>query len=141
MKNRNGVTFAMASSALLSILSFPAIADSSTLVTLKEMIQLNAGKQLAAEGSKYAQVVSLATSRQDELTARRYEAASAYKKWHDLKSDVVKHYPTSQDYSAVEMAAKEYSHANKAFIDLQKSILANNNIPLDKVAKKLIALE
>ncbi|MGA7749703.1 MAG: hypothetical protein WCA63_06100 [Gallionella sp.] len=141
MKNRNGVTFSIASAALLSILSFPAIADSSTPVALKEMIQLNAGKQLAAEGNKYTEIVSLAGSNQDELTARRYEAVSAYKKWYDLKSDVVKHYPTSQDYRAVEIAAKEYSHANKAFIDLQKSILANNNIPLDKVTKKIIALE
>ncbi len=133
--------FAIAGTALLSILSFPAIADSSTPVALKEMIQLNAGKQLAAEGNKYTEIVSLAGNSQDELTARRYEAVSAYKKWHDLKSDVVKHYPTSQDYRAVETAARTYSKANKAFIDLQKSILANNNIQLDKVAKKIIAME
>lgn len=141
MKYSNGVTFAIAGTALLSILSFPAIADSSTPVALKEMIHLNAGKQLAAEGNKYTEIVSLAANRQDELTARRYEAASAYKKWHDLKSEVVKHYPTSQDYRAVEMAANAYSKANKAFIELQKSILADNNIPLDKVTDKIIALE
>jgi len=141
MKNRKGVIFAIASSTLLSILSFSAFADSSTPVALKEMIQLNAGNQLAAEGNKYAQIVSLAANRQDELTAKRYEAFSAYKKWYDLKSEVVKHYPTSQDYRAIEMAAKAYSKANKAFIDLQKSILANNNIPLDKVATKIIAME
>ncbi len=141
MKIRNGVTFAVAGSALLSVLSFPAIADSSTPVALKEVIHLNAGKQLAAEGNKYTEIVSLAANRQDELTARRYEAANAYKKWHELKSAVVKHYPTSQDYRAVELAAAEYSKANKAFIDLQKRILADNNIPLDKVTEKIIALE
>lgn len=141
MKIRNGVTFAVAGSALLSVLSFPAIADSSTPVALKEVIHLNAGKQLAAEGNKYSEIVSLAANRQEELTARRYEAANAYKQWHDLKSAVVKHYPTSQDYRAVEMAAAEYAKANKAFIDLQKRILADNNIPLDKVTEKIIALE
>jgi hypothetical protein len=141
MKYRNGVTFAIAGTALLSILSFPAIADSSTPVALQEMVHLNAGKQLAAEGNKYTEIVSLAADRQDELTARRYEAANAYKKWYELKSGVAKHYPTSQDYKAVEMAANAYSKANKAFIDLQKSILADNNIPLDKVTEKIIALE
>jgi hypothetical protein len=141
MKSRKGFTFAIAGSVLLSILSFSAFADSSTPAALEEMIQLNAGKQLAAEGNNYAEIVSLAANRQDELTARRYEASNAYRKWHDLKSEVVKHYPTSQDYRAVEMAANEYSNANKAFIDLQKSILASNNIPLDKVATKVIAME
>lgn len=141
MKSRNGVTFAIASTALLSTLSFSANADSSTPAALKEKIQLNAGKQLAAEGNKYTEIVSLAANRQDELTASRVEAVNAYKNWHDLKSDVARHYPTSQDYRAVEMAAQAYSKANKAFIDLQKSILANNNVPFDMVAKKLIALE
>jgi hypothetical protein len=141
MKNRTGVTFSIAGTALLSILSFSAFADSSAPVALKEMVHMNAGKQLAAEGNKYTEIVSLAADRQDELTAKRYAAANAYKKWHDLKSEVAKHYPTSQDYKAVEMAANEYSKANKAFIDLQKSILANNNIPLDKVTDKIIALE
>jgi hypothetical protein len=141
MKSRNGVSFAIAGTALLSILSFPAVADSSNPVALQEMIQLNAGKQLAAEGNKYTEIVSLAGNSQDELTARRFEAVSAYKKWHDLKSDVLKHYPTSQDYRAVESAARTYAKANKAFIDLQKSILANNNIQPDKVAKRIIALE
>jgi hypothetical protein len=41
---------------------------------------------------------------------------------------------------AVEAAAKAYSHAYKAFIDLQKSILAENGVPVDKVAKDIIAL-
>jgi len=141
MKKRIGVVFAIASTGLLSLLSLSALADSVTPVALKEMILLNAGKQLAAEGNKYTQIVSLAASKQDELTARRYEAAGTYKKWYDLKSSVVIHYPTSQDYREVEMAAKEYSHANKAFIDLQKSILVQNGVPLDKVAKKLIALQ
>jgi len=141
MENRNTTIFALANSVLLSLLSFSAIADTSTPVTLKEMIQLNVGRQLAEEGNKYTQIVSLAASREDELTARRYEAAIAYKKWCDLKSVVMTHYPSSQDYRAVEMAAKEYSHANGAFIELQKSILAQNGAPIHGVATKLIALQ
>ncbi len=141
MKNINGVIFAIASTGLLSLLSFSAIADTSTPATLEEMVHLNVGKQLSAEGNKYAQIASLAASREDELTARRYEATNAYKRWHDIKSAVVKHYPTNQDYRAVEVAAKEYSRANKAFIDLQKSILAQNGLPIHNVATKIIAME
>lgn len=141
MKKGNVAIFAIANTVLLSLLSFSAIADTPAPVTPEEMVQLKAGKQLAAEGDKYAQIVSLAASREDELTARRYEAANAYKKWHELKSAVAKHYPSSQDYIEVEMASREYSRANKAFIDLQKSILAQNGIPLHNVATRIIALE
>jgi hypothetical protein len=141
MKNRNVAFFAVANTALLSLLSFSAIADTSTPVTLEEMVRVNVGKQLSAEGNKYAQIVTLAASREDELTARRYEATNAYKKWSELKTAVVKHYPNTQDYRAIEMAAKEYSRANKAFIDLQKSILAQNGVPIHNVATRIIALQ
>jgi hypothetical protein len=141
MKNRNVAIFAIANTVLLSLLSFSAIADTSTPVTPEEKVHLNAGKQLAEEGNKYAQIVALAASREDELTARRYEAANAYKKWYGLKLAVVRHYPSTQDYMAVEMASKEYSRANKAFIDLQKSILAQNGLPIHNVATKIIAME
>lgn len=141
MKNGNVAIFAIANTVLLSLLSFSAIADTSTPVTPEEKVYLNVGKQLAAEGNKYAQIVSLAASRKDELTAKRYEAANAYKKWYELKSAVVRHYPSTQDYIAVETASEEYSRANKAFIDLQKSILAQNGLPIHNVAKKIIAME
>ena len=141
MKKGNLANFALANTVLLSLLSFSAFADSSIPVTPEEKIQLNVGKQLAAEGYKYAQVVSLAASRENELTARRYEAANAYKKWYDLKSAVVKHYPSSQDYIAVEKASREFSRANRAFIELQKTILAQNGVPVHNVATKIIALQ
>jgi radical SAM superfamily enzyme with C-terminal helix-hairpin-helix motif len=141
MKSGNVAIIALANAMFLSLLSFPASADTSTPVTLEELVQLNVGKQLAAEGNKYTQIVSLAAGREDELTARRYEATHAYKKWSDLKSAVVKHYPSTQDYIAVEMASREYSRANKAFIDLQKSILAQNGVPVHNVATKIIALQ
>lgn len=131
MKNINRIIFTLASTGFFSFLSFSAIADSSTPYTLKDAIKVNAEKRLEAEGKKFTQIVSLAGSKQDELMARRNEAINSYKKWYDLKSAVVAHYPSSQDYREVEKAAKEYSHANKSLIDLQKSILAQNGIPLD----------
>lgn len=141
MKNRNIAVVAATNAALFSLLSFSAIAETSAPVSLEEKVQLNMGNQLASEGNKYAQIVSLAASNEDELTARRYDAANAYKKWYELKSAVAKHYPSSQDYMAVEAASREYARANKAFIDLQKRILASNNIPLDKVTTRIIASE
>jgi hypothetical protein len=140
MKSRNNILFIIAGTGLSQFLSFAAIAGPSTPATLEKLIQTKTTQQLAAEGRQYNQITSLAGSRQDELVARKEEAASAYKKWRDLKHSVVKHYPNSQDYIAVEAAAKAYSHAYRAFIDLQKSILAENGIPLDKVAKNIIAL-
>jgi hypothetical protein len=141
MKNGNVAIHAIAGSAFLSLVSFSAFADTSEPATPKERIQLNAAKRLAAEGNKYAEIVSLAGSKEKELTAKRYEAANAYKKWHDVKSAVVKHYPSYQDYVDVEAASKEYSQANKAFIEMQKSILAQNGAPIHNVATKIIAME
>jgi hypothetical protein len=134
MKNVNSIYFAIASAGFISLLSFPAIADSSTPATLEQMVQANTEKQLAAEGKKYTRIVTLAGNRQDELTTRKNEGTSTYKMWRDLKFAVVSHYPSSRDYEAVEMASKTYSQANKAFIDLQKTILAQNGVPLDTVS-------
>ena len=141
MKNGKVTIMAAAGSFLLSLISFSAFAEAPTPATPEERIQLNAGKQLAAEGNKYADIVNLAGSRENELTASRYEAANAYKKWHDLKLAVVKHYPTYQDYKAVEAASREYSRANRSFVELQKSILAQNGAPIHNVATKIIAME
>jgi hypothetical protein len=141
MKKGYVAILAIASSALLSLMSVSAFADTSTHATPEERVQLNAGKQIAAERNKYEQIVTLAGSREDELTARMHEAANAYKKWHDLKLAVVKHYPSSRDYTDVEMASEEYSRAHKAFVDLQKNILARNGAPIHNVATRLIALE
>jgi hypothetical protein len=134
MKNGNSILFVIANTGLLSLLSFAAIAGPSTPVTLEKVIQAKTEQQLAAEGKKYTRIISLAGNRQDELTAKKNEGTSTYKMWRDLKSAVVSHYPSSKDYKAVEIAAKTYSHANKAFIDLQKTILAQNGVPLDTVA-------
>ncbi len=134
MKNVNKMFFVVASTGILSIMSFAAIADSSAHITLEKMIQINTEKQLAAEGNKYAQLVLLAGSRKDELVTKKNEAASAYKKWRDLKFAAVSHYPNYNDFTDVRAAAKTYSQANKAFVDLQKNILAQKAAPLDPVA-------
>jgi hypothetical protein len=140
MKIRNNILILIGGTGLFSFISFSAMAGSSNPTALEQLVQTRSSQQLAAEGYKYNHISSIAGSRKVELVARKDEAASTYKKWHDLKSNVVKHYPSSQDYVAVEAAAKAYSHAYKAFIDLQKSILAENGIPVDKVAKDIIAL-
>ena len=133
MKNGNSIYFAIASAGFISLLSFSAIADSSTPQTLEKMIQVNAEKQLAAEGNKYNRIVSLAGNRQNELAEKKNEVASTYQNWHDLKSGVASHYPNSNDFTVVEMAAKAYSMAHKAFVELQKNILAQKEGSLDPV--------
>jgi hypothetical protein len=134
MKNVNSILFVIANAGLLSILSFAAIAGPSTPVTLEKMIQAKTEQQVAAEEKKYTRIVSLAGSKQDELTTKKNEVTNTYIKWRELKSAVVSHYPSSTDYKAIEIAAKTYAHANKAFIDLQKSILAQNGVPLETVS-------
>ena len=134
MKAGNKIILVIANASLLSLVSFAAMAGSSAPVTLEKMIQAKTEQQLAAEGKKYTRIVSLAGSKQDELTTKMAEGTSTYKKWLGLKSAVVSHYPSSTDYKAIELAAKTYSHTNKAFIDLQKSILVKNGAPLDTVA-------
>lgn len=134
MKKGNKILIVVANTGLLSLISFAAIAGPSTTAAFEKMIQARTEQQLTEEGKKYTRIVALAGNRQDELTTRRNEVASAYKKWHDLKSVVVSHYPSSNDFRNVELAAKTYSQANKAFVDLQKNILAQKEVPLDPTA-------
>ena len=141
MKNINSVIIAIASTGFLSLLSFSATASTSMPVTFEEKIQEAIKHQLATEENKYYQIVSLAGIRQDELTTKKNEVIDTYNKWSDLRYAVVSHYPTTEDYKAIEIAAKAYSQAYKAYIDLQKSILSQNGIPLDKVATRIIAME
>jgi hypothetical protein len=141
MKNINSVIIAIASTGFLSLLSFSATASTSIPVTLEEKIQEAIKQQVATEEKKYNQIVSLAGIRQDELTTKKNEVIDTYNKWSDLKYAVVSHYPTTEDYKAIEIAAKAYSQAYKAYINLQKSILSQNGIPLDKVATRIIAME
>lgn len=141
MKSINSVIFAIASTGFLSLLSFSATASTSMPVTLEEKIQATIKQQFATEENKYNQMVSLAGFRQDELTTKKNEVIDAYNKWSDLRYAMVSHYPTTEDYKAIEIASKAYSHAYKAYIDFQKSILSQNGIPLDKVATRIIALE
>ena len=141
MKNINSVIIAIASTGFLSLLSFSATASTSMPVTFEEKIQEAIKHQLATEENKYYQIVSLAGIRQDELTTKKNEVIDTYNKWSDLRYAVVSHYPTTEDYKAIEIAAKAYSQAYKAYINLQKSILSQNGIPLDKVATRIIAME
>lgn len=137
MKNKVSLLAAIAGS--LSLLSSVAIADTSPemspALSLEKMIQAKSEQKLAAEAKNFNQIATLAGSRKDELAKRKDEVASAYKTWHDLKSSV----ETSpgkanfDNFKAIEAAAQTYSQANKAFIDLQKDILAKNGFPSDAV--------
>lgn len=134
VENWKSILIAVASTGLFSLVPIVAIAGSSTSVTLEQKVQKNVERQLAAEGNKYSRIVSLAGNRKDELKAKEYEAINAYRKWRDLTIAVESHYPSSDDYSVVEAAANAYSNASKAFIDLQKRILAENGARLDTVS-------
>ena len=141
MKNGNRIIIAITSSVLSSLLSFSATASTSMPATLEEKIQATIEQRLATEEKKYNHIVSLAGIRQDELTAKKNEVIDAYNKWSDLRYAVVSHYPTTEDFKAIEIAAKAYSQAYKAYIDLQKSILSQNGVPIHNVATKIIALQ
>lgn len=141
MKKSKIAGFAVANTVLFSLLSASAFAGTSEPATLQEKVQLSINKRLAAEADKYASIVNLAPAKESELTAKRAEASKAYKKWHDLKVSVATRYPSAQDYKAVELASSEYSRANKAFIELQKSILAQNGVPFHKIATKMVVME
>ena len=141
MKNINSVIYAIAGTGLLSLLSFPATAGTSMPATLEEKVEVTIKQQLATEEKKYSHIVSLAGIRQDELTAKKNEVIDAYNKWSDLRYAVVSHYPTTEDFKAIEIAAKAYSQAYKAYIDLQKSILSQNGVPINMVAAKTIAMQ
>lgn len=95
------------------------------------MIQANTEQKLATEAIKYDQIIALAGDRQDELAKRKDEATHAYQKWHDLKSavEVSPNKAGFNDFKAIELAARAYSEANKAFFDLQKDILTTAKIP------------
>ncbi len=110
----------------------PALSQS---IALEKMIQQNNEKLAAAEAKKYSQVFALAGNRQGELEKTKNEASVAYKAWHDLKSSVEASRNTgANEFKAVEAASQTYSRANKAFIDMQKDILAKNGVPFDAVA-------
>lgn len=131
MKNKISILSAIGS---LSLLSPVAIADTSPALGLEKAIQAKSEQKLAAEAKNFAQIAELAGDRQDELAKRKNEASNTYKTWHDLKSAVeASHNANFNDFKAVEAAAQAYSQANKAFIDLQKDVLAKNGFPSDAV--------
>lgn len=109
-------------------------AEMSSVSNLEKIIQANTEQKLIDEAKKYNQVVALAGDRQDEVAKRKNEAISAKAKWHELKTAVeVSHNPTANDLKTIDLAAQAYSKAYKAFIDLQKDILANNGVPSDAI--------
>lgn len=137
MKSKTNIISAIAGA--LSLLSSVAIADTSPEMSpalgLEKMIQAKSEQKLAAEAKNFNQIAALAGDRQDELAKRKNEVASTFKTWHDLKSAVEAspNKASSNEFKAIEVAAQSYSQANKAFIDLQKDILAKNGFSFDAV--------
>lgn len=126
---------------LLTFFSSAAIADASFTeqrsngmapgmsqsVALEKMIQKNAEQKFAAETKRYTRIVALAGDRQHELAKKQSEVANAYQAWQNSKFTVEQsRSPSPDSFRAAEVAAQSYSHANKAFIDLQKDIIAKN---------------
>ena len=112
--------------------------EMSQVISLEKAIQANAGQKLAAvtreEAKKYTQVVALAGDMQDEVGKRKNAVINTYKTWHELKAAVeASNKANANDYKAVELAAQAYSQANKAFIEIQKNILAKNGVPTGAV--------
>ena len=137
MKFENNVLFAAVGFA--SLFSTAAIAGTTSAehqhksgtatveISLEQAIQANTEQKLAAEARKYTQVSALAGSRQDEMERSKNEVINTYAKWREMKSAVeASRSANASDFKAVEAAAQAYSQANKAFINLQKDILAKN---------------
>lgn len=146
MKSKNHLLLALA--GLLTLSSSIASADAtfserqnnvatqgiSQALALEKMIQKNTEQKFAAEDKKYTQIVMLAGDRQDELAKRKNEVVKAYKIWQESKSAVeLSRNANSDGFKAIEVAAQSYSQANKAFIDLQKDILAKSGVSSDLI--------
>lgn len=115
-------------------ISVGATPEMSQTLALEKMIQKNTEKKLTAEADRYTQIVTLAGDRKGELATRKNAVVAAYKAWQNSKSAVeLSRNADAHSFRAVEIAAQEYSRANKEFIDLQKTILAKNKATLDTV--------
>lgn len=116
--------------AITGLLSFSTVAFADTLASerdLKNAIQEKTAQKQAADTKKYEHVSSLAGDKRGELAAKKDEVASTYNKWHELKSAAEAAKNTDADkFKAVEAAAEKHAQADKAFMDIQKDILAKN---------------
>lgn len=109
---------------------------------LEKTILENVEKQRQADAEKYTRIATLAGDKKDELEKRRNEVSRTYQIWHDLKSAMTtsSNKANAGSFKAVEVAAQAYSEANKAFIGLQKTILARANVPHKDQAAYLVVM-
>lgn len=153
MKNENRMTVAIAGLSLL--LSSAAIAGASPAgqpekggdttpemtrtLTLENLIRENTEKKRMADTAKYAQITTLAGDKKNELEKRMADVTNTYKIWRDLKLAVESSHSTNpNNFKAIEVAAQAYAQANKAFIDLQKDILAKNGVPSAEINARIV---
>lgn len=151
MKNENNIISAIAGFSLL--LSSVALAGTAPTaqknertvpemkytLTLEKLIQENTEKKRLADAEKYTQLTMLAGNRKNELVRSRDEVANTYKAWRDLKTVAESSSNTRpNNFKDIEAAALAYSQANKAFVDLQKDILAKSGIPSGEVNTRIV---
>lgn len=110
--------------------------------SLEKAILENAEKQRQAGAEKYTRIAALAGDKKDELEKRRNEVTRTYQKWHDLKSAMTA-FPNkakADNFKAIEEAAQAYAEAKKAFIELQKTILARAHVSHKHQAAYLVVM-
>lgn len=125
----------IAAAGLLAL--FSSVAMAATLASeqaLQKKIQETTEQQRAADAKKYERVSALAGDKRGELAAKKDEVSSTYQKWQEQKTtaDAAKNTDAAK-YKAVEAAAEKHAQANKAFMDMQKDILAKNGAMSDGV--------
>lgn len=88
----------------------------------------------AAETKKYDRVAALAGDKRHELSEKKAAVTKTYNEWHQLNAAVNdSKNPDSEQFKALEAAAEKHARASKAFMDLQKEILAKKSAPPDSI--------
>lgn len=132
MKNQTAVVII---ASFLSVFSAVSIADTlSSERDLQKAIQEKAEQKHVADAKKFERVSALAGDKRAELAAKKDEVANTHHQWHELKSAAeTSKNADSAKFKAVEAAAEKHAQANRAFVGMQKEILAKNGALSDGV--------
>lgn len=123
----------IAAAGLLALFSSVAMAGTSEQA-LQKKIQETSEQQHAADAKKYERVSALAGDKRGELAAKKDAVSSTYNKWQEQKAAAEASKNTdAEKFKSVEAAAEKHAQANKAFMDMQKDILAKNGAMSDGV--------
>lgn len=133
MKNQSSIIII---AGLLSFSSAVAFADTlSSERALQKAIQAKAEQTQAANAKSYERIATLAGNKSGELASKKDAAANTYNEWNQQKSAVESSKSIdASKFKAVNAAAEKHAQANKAFVDMQKEILAQNGGSSDSMA-------